>query len=301
MVADRPGDTRRMQRASVVLIALLAAACGGADPAPATGGTSASPPPQPRRPEILLATTTSTQDSGLLDALIPDFERRTGYRVKANAVGTGAALALGARGDADVLLVHAPSAERDYMAAGNGDRRLLVMHNDFLIVGPREDPAGIRGRSTFDALRAIALARTPFISRGDRSGTHLLEIALWNQIGVAPAGSWYVEASTGMGQTLTIASEKRAYTITDRATYLARRGALELAILVEKDPPLINIYHVITVSPTKFPRVNAEGANAFADHLVSPAAQRAIGSFGVEKFGEPLFFPDAGKREEDVR
>lgn len=252
------------------------------------------------RPEILLATTTSTQDSGLLDALIPEFERKTGYRVKTTAVGTGAALAIGARGDADVLLVHAPSAEKPFMDGGSGTRRLLVMHNDYVLVGPPGDPARLHGMKVLDALREIARAGAPFISRGDGSGTHILERSLWKAAGVEPAGDWYVEAATGMGQTLTIASEKRAYAIADRGTYLARRSALELEVLVEKDPPLINIYHVITVSGTKFPRVNAAGADAFADHLVSPEAQRVIGSFGVDKFGEPLFFPDAGKREEDL-
>ncbi len=262
--------------------------------------SACAPPTGPARPEILLATTTSTQDSGLLDALIPEFEKRTGYRVKTTAVGTGAALAIGTRGDADVLLVHAPSAEKPFMDNGNGARRLLVMHNDYVLLGPPGDPARIRGMKALDALREIARAGAPFISRGDESGTHILERSLWKATGAEPAGEWYVEAATGMGQTLTIASEKRAYTIADRGTYLARRSALELAVLVEKDPPLINIYHVITVNSTKFPRVNSAGAEAFADHLVSPDAQRLIGSFGVDRFGEPLFFPDAGKREEDL-
>ena len=254
----------------------------------------------PSRPEILLATTTSTQDSGLLEVLIPDFEKRTGYRVKTTAVGTGAALAIGSRGDADVLLVHAPSAEKPFMAAGHGTRRLLVMHNDFILVGPPNDPSGVRGMRILDALRKIASDGTAFISRGDGSGTHILERALWKQAALEPSGDWYVEAATGMGQTLTIASEKRAYTIADRGTYLARRSALELAVLVEKDPPLINIYHVVTVNGEKFPRVNSAGAAALAEYLVSPDAQETIGRFGVEKFGEPLFFPDAGKREEDL-
>lgn len=257
-------------------------------------------PAGPARPEILLATTTSTQDSGLLDALIPEFEKKMGYRVKTTAVGTGAALALGARGDADVLLVHAPSAEKLFMDGGNGGRRLLVMHNDYVILGPPGDPARIKGMKALEALREIARGGAPFISRGDDSGTHILERSLWKAAGVEPAGEWYVEAATGMGQTLTIASEKRAYTLADRGTYLARRSALELAVLVDKDPPLINIYHVITVNSSKFPGVNAAGADAFAEYLVSPDAQRIIGSFGVDKFGEPLFFPDAGKREEDL-
>lgn len=279
-------------------IAIAAVACGG-QPATVSAPT-ASAPRQPARPELLLATTTSTQDSGLLDVLIPDFEKKTGYKVKTTAVGTGAALALGAKGDADVLLVHAPSAELDYMTGGSGDRRLLVMHNDFILIGPPADPAQIRGKKLPDALRAIASAQAPFISRGDNSGTDILEKSLWKQVGITPQKPWYVEAATGMGQTLTIASEKRAYTVSDRATYLARRSDVALDILVDKDPPLINIYHVITVNAARFPRVNRAGADAFADYMVAKDTQDLIAKVGVDKFGQPLFFPDAGKREEDV-
>jgi tungstate transport system substrate-binding protein len=259
------------------------------------------PPGEVDRPEVLLATTTSFQDSGLLDVLAADFQKRTPYHLRATAVGTGAALAIGARGDADVLFVHAPNEELAYMQDGNGDRRLLVMHNDFVLLGPSSDPAHARGKNVFDALRSIAATGAAFISRGDKSGTDIFEKNLWKQAGVAPSGPWYVEAATGMGQTLTIASEKRAYTLSDRGTFLARRGQLELAIAVERDPPLINVYHVITVSPRKFPKVNAAGANAFADFLVSPDTQGLIASFGVDKYGEPLFFPDAGKTDAEVR
>lgn len=285
---------------------VLAGACGGtpaaapsASPTPAT--TPAASPTPPARPDVLLATTTSTQDSGLLDALIPPFEAATGYKIKTTAVGTGAALALGAKGDADVLLVHAPSAEATYMQGGNGDRRLLVMHNDFIVVGPPDDPAKVKGLKALDALKAIAAVQATFISRGDNSGTDILEKALWKQAGITPAGAWYVESGTGMGQSLQVASEKKGYILTDRATFLARKAALELALHVEKDAPLLNIYHVITVNPTKFPRVNREGADAFADYLVSLAAQEIIAAFGKDKYGEALFFPDAGKRVEDLR
>ena len=252
------------------------------------------------RPEVLLATTTSFQDSGLLDVLAADFQKRTPYRLRATAVGTGAALAIGARGDADVVFVHAPNEELAYMQQGNGDRRLLVMHNDFVLVGPPADPARVRGKNIFEALRAIAASGTTFISRGDKSGTDIFEKNLWKQTGIAPTGSWYVEAATGMGQTLTIASEKRAYTLSDRGTFLARQAQIDVAILVERDPPLINVYHVITVNPEKFPKVNAVGANAFADYLVSAETQRLIASFGVDKYGEPLFFPDGGKSDADI-
>jgi tungstate transport system substrate-binding protein len=285
----------------VVACAVLVAGCGGSS-VPTSSGVvgqpGASAPPQstaPVRPDLLLATTTSTQDSGLLDVLIPDFEQKTGYKVKTSAVGTGAALAIGARGDADVVLVHAPSLELDFMKQGNGDRRLFVMHNDFIVVGPPGDPAGIKGKGVLDALRAIAATQAIFISRGDNSGTDVLEKSLWKQVGITPAKPWYVEAANGMGQTLQIASEKRAYTITDRSTYVARKASLDLGIIVDKDPPLLNYYHVITVSPTKFPKVNTAGANAFADYLVRPDTQTLIAAFGVDKFGQQLFFPDAGK------
>jgi len=278
----------------LILAALLLAACS----APATQApTSASfsPSPSPARPDLLLATTTSTQDSGLLDVLIPDFEKKTGYKVKTSAVGTGAALAIGARGDADVVLVHAPSLEADFMKQGNGDRRLFVMHNDFIVVGPPADPAKIKGKPVLDALKALAAAQATFISRGDNSGTDVLEKSLWKQAGITPAKPWYVEAATGMGQTLQIASEKNAYAITDRATYLSQKSHLQLDIINGGDPPLLNYYHVITVSPTKFPKVNNAGANAFADYLVHPDTQKIIAAFGLDKFGQQLFFPDAGK------
>ncbi len=230
-----------------------------------------------------------------MDVLVPDFEKRTGYQVKTSAVGTGAALAIGARGDADVVLVHAPSLEADFMKAGNGERRLFVMHNDFIIVGPPVDLAKIKGKLVLDALKTIAVTQSPFVSRGDNSGTDVLEKALWKLAGIVPAKPWYVEAATGMGQTLTIASEKNAYTITDRSTYLSQKSHLQLDVLNAGDPPLLNYYHVITVNPTKFPKVNRAGANAFADYLVSPEAQKLIASFGVDRFGQQLFFPDAGK------
>jgi tungstate transport system substrate-binding protein len=278
--------------ALALLTLLVAAACTAVVPTP-------QPKPSPANPNVFLATTTSTQDTGLLEVLIPDFESRTGYRIKSIAVGTGAAIALGARGEADVLLVHAPSAERDFMTTGAGARRLAVMHNDFVLVGPHDDAAGIRGKPPVDALRAIAAGRVAFISRGDRSGTDILEKQLWRDTGSTPSGTWYVESGTGMGQTLRVASERGAYTLTDRGTYLANKAELALDILVEGHPALLNRYHVITVSRQRFPSVNAEGAEAFADYLVSSEAQRLIGDFGRERFGQPLFVPDAGKREEE--
>jgi tungstate transport system substrate-binding protein len=277
----------RGYRAFIVGVAVLLAACTPPNPHAAT----------PARPDLLLATTTSTQDSGLLDVLIPDFEKQTGYKVKTSAVGTGAALAIGARGDADVVLVHAPSLERDFMSQGNGDLRLLIMHNDFIVVGPPSDPAKIKGKPVLDALRTVAASQAGFISRGDNSGTDVLEKSLWKQAGIAPSRPWYVEAATGMGQTLQIASEKNSYTITDRATYLARKATLQLALLNDGDPPLLNYYHVITVNSAKFPKVNAAGARDFAKYLVLPETQKVIASFGLAKYGQQLFFPDAGKTD----
>ncbi|MBI2883390.1 MAG: substrate-binding domain-containing protein [Candidatus Methylomirabilis oxyfera] len=250
---------------------------------------------------VILATTTSTQDSGLLDVLVPLFEKRTGYAVKTISIGTGQALALGGRGEADVVLVHAPEAEKRYVAEGTLVNRRLVMHNDFVVVGPKEDPAQIGSRKkASDALRRIAETKAAFVSRGDNSGTHQLEQRLWKEGELNPSGDWYLQSGQGMGQTLAIASEKRAYTLTDRGTYLALKRRLTLNILVERDKSLLNIYSVMEVSPARFPKVNAAGGKAFADFMVSPAAQEMIKSFGIEKFGEPLFYPDAGKHEEEI-
>ncbi len=247
---------------------------------------------------VILATTTSTQDSGLLDVLVPVFETATGYTVKTIAVGTGQALALGDRGEADVVLVHAPRLEREYLARGRLTNRRLVMHNDFLLVGPAADPAGARtARSAAEAFRTIAERRGPFVSRGDDSGTHAREKALWRAAGVTAAPPWYVESGQGMGATLMIAAEKGAYTLADRATYLAFRKRIPLAILVEGTSSLLNVYHVMEVSPAGRSKVNAAGGQAFADFLVSPRAQALIGAFGVEAYGQALFVPDAGKPE----
>jgi len=257
-------------------------------PAPARGG-------QP----VILSTTTSTQDSGLLDVLVPLFEKQTGYTVKTISVGTGQALALAAKGEADVCLVHAPDSEKKYVADGLLLNRRLVMHNDFLIVGPAGDPAKIKGMSSaVDALRRIAEAKATFVSRGDNSGTHQLEKKLWQEAKLEPAGAWYLQAGQGMGATLSIASEKQGYTLTDRATFLAFTKRVQLVPLVERDRILLNIYSVMEANAAKFPGVNAAGGKAFADFMVAKETQEVIRTYGVAKFGEPLFFPDAGKREE---
>jgi tungstate transport system substrate-binding protein len=289
------------------LVAVALSACAPphavAPPTPAASGPTGVPrsgSPQ----DLILATTTSTQDSGLLDVLIPLFEKQTNYVVKTVSVGTGAALALGARGEADVVLVHAPASEVQWMAQGNGTERLLVMHNDFLLVGPAEDPAHIkRMPSALDALKQIASTSAPFVSRGDTSGTQQLELSLWQKDGIAPQGqSWYIESGTGMGQTLTIADERQAYTIADRATWLAFSSKVQLPIMVEKDPALLNVYHVMPVNPAKFSGVaiNAAGGKAFADFMVAPETQKVIGDFGRDRYGQQLFVPDAGKTEAEV-
>ena len=250
---------------------------------------------------IILSTTTSTQDSGLLDVLIPLFEKQSGYSVKTVSVGTSQSLALGAKGDADVVLVHAPSLEKKYVAEGKLLHRRLVMYNDFVIIGPKDDRAKIRAAKTATAaLKAIEQAKANFVSRGDNSGTHVLEKNLWKQAGIEPKGSWYIDAGQGMGATLNIANERNAYTITDRGTYLALSKQNSLPILIEGDKALLNIYSVMEVNPANGPRINAAGGRAFADFMVAPKTQSVIKSFGVEKFGQSLFVPVAGKKEEDL-
>jgi tungstate transport system substrate-binding protein len=256
----------------------------------------------PVQKNLILATTTSTQDSGLLDVLIPIFEKKTGYFVKTIAVGSGQAMAMGQKGEADVLLVHSPDAEKKFVAEGSGVNRVIVMHNDFVVVGPHADPAAIKGaKTTPEAFRKIAAAGALFLSRGDNSGTHAKEKGIWKMAEINPEGQkWYQQTGLGMGQTLNVAGEKRGYSLADRGTWLSLQKNLGLPILKEGDPILLNIYHVIAVNPTKWPRVNAGGAKAFSGFMVSGETQGIIKTFGVEKYGGPLFFPDAGKKEEDL-
>ncbi|TMA64776.1 MAG: tungsten ABC transporter substrate-binding protein [Deltaproteobacteria bacterium] len=256
---------------------------------------------EPQQRNVILSTTTSTQDSGLLDVLIPLFEKQSGYVIKTVSVGTGQALALAAKGDADVALVHAPSLEKQYVTERKLLNRRLVMYNDFVLIGPKEDPAKIKSvKTAIAAVRLIEQSRSRFVSRGDNSGTHNLEKLLWKQAGIEPKGSWYIEAGQGMGATLGIANERNAYTLTDRGTYLALAKRVELPILVEGDKALLNIYSVMEVNPANGPRINAAGGKAFADFLVSPHTQAVIGNFGKEKFAQPLFVPVAGKREDEL-
>jgi tungstate transport system substrate-binding protein len=254
--------------------------------------------------DVILATTTSTQDSGLLDALLPIFQKETGYVVKTIAVGSGQAMAMSKRGEADVLLVHSPAAEREFMEGGYGVDRRLVMHNDFILVGPPGDPAKVKGvKTSQEALKKIADAGALFLTRDDRSGTDAKEKALWKEAGLNPEGKkWYQSTGLGMGETLNVASEKGGYTLADRGTFLAlsRGRKLGLEIMVQGEPRLLNVYHVIQVDPAKWPKVNVAGAKAFSDFIVSKKAQDFIARFGVEKFGSPLFFPDAGKDEKSL-
>jgi tungstate transport system substrate-binding protein len=243
---------------------------------------------------VILATTTSTQDSGLLDVLVPMFEEESGFSVKTIAVGSGQAIRLGAEGEADVILAHSPAVEEEFVADGHSESRRDVMHNDFVIIGPAADPAGLRAASSApEAFARIADEGSIFMSRGDESGTHSKELGMWAVPGSAPDRSWYQETGQGMGATLTVANEKRAYTLSDRGTFLATKDAYDLEIVFEGDPVLFNPYTVIVVSAERHGKVNAEGARAFAEFITSVEAQNVIRTFGVEEFGEPLFVPDA--------
>jgi tungstate transport system substrate-binding protein len=271
----------RAWRLACVLVATLGVA--GAEPAAAQSQSA-----------IILATTTSTQDSGLLDQLVPRFEQDSGVQVKVIAVGTGAALRMAARGDADVILVHAPAAERPYVESGDLIDGRGVMHNDFVIVGPKEDPAGIRTLSAIDAVMRAVAARGVFISRGDDSGTHTQELALWAGAGIDPRSmERREETGQGMGATLNVANQKRAYTLTDRGTYLSQRKRLDLVVLFQGAASLRNVYHAYAVSPRKHPRARYAEARRFIEFLTSPSIQRAIAVFKRDEYGESLFFPDA--------
>ena len=304
----------------LLLLTLVLSACAEAvtpteAPAPTPAKVEPTKPPAPTEPplptpttveptataalmpekKLILATTTSTQDSGLLDYLLPDFEKETGIKTDVIAVGTGQALQLGQDGNADVLLVHARAKEDEFMAAGHGVRREDVMYNDFVIVGPPDDPAGIKGMtSAADAFAKLAETQSPFISRGDESGTNTKELSIWKNAGIEPAGDWYISAGQGMGEVLTMSDEQQAYTLSDRATYLARtKEGLGLDFLVEGDKALFNPYGVIAVNPEKNPAIQAELANQFIDWIVSLPVQEKIGQFGVEDFGQSLFVPDS--------
>lgn len=284
-----------------IILILLLAACGGTTETATptleaeSDTTVEEPAAETEGMRLILATTTSTNDSGLLDFILPDFEAKTGIQVDVVAVGTGQALALGENGDADVLLVHARDREDAFMEAGHGSRREEVMYNDFVIVGPSDDPAGIRGNSSVPrALEEIMNTESSFISRGDDSGTHIKEKSLWAEAGLEPNGDWYISAGQGMGSVLTMADELQAYTMSDRATYLARTlTGTALEILVEGNPILFNPYGVMTVNPDKGDHIQNNLANQFVDWIISVETQEMIGQFGIEEFGSGLFTPDS--------
>jgi tungstate transport system substrate-binding protein len=296
----------------LLILVLLVSACAPIQPAapaaeapaaeaPAAEAPAAEAPaaeaaaPLPGEGRLVLATTTSTQDSGLLDVILPDFEAQAGVDVDVIAVGTGQALKLGEDGNADVVLVHSRKAEDAFMEAGHGVRREDVMFNDFVIVGPADDPAAIASaESAAQAMTMIADAGAPFVSRGDESGTHNKELAIWKAAEVEPAGDWYISAGQGMGAVLTMANEQQAYTLSDRATYLARTlEGTDLVILFDGDPILFNPYGVITVNPEENAAIQTDLANAFVDWIISVPTQEMIGQYGVEEFGQPLFTPDS--------
>jgi tungstate transport system substrate-binding protein len=274
-----------------ILVGLLAS-CAAPVVSPASEEKAS---PNPQQAKLMLATTTSTQDSGLLDFILPDFEAVYNIKVDVVAVGTGQALKLGEDGNADVLLVHAKAREDAFMEAGHGVRREDVMYNDFVILGPPSDPAGIKGMtSAASAFQKIAQDQVVFISRGDESGTHSKEMAIWKSAAVEPAGNWYVSTGQGMGEVLTMASEQQAYTISDRATYLARSlSGLELELLVEGDKVLFNPYGIIAVNPNKGTHIQEDLANTFIDWIISVSVQEKIAQFGQEEFGQSLFIPDS--------
>lgn len=272
---------------------LLVPACGG--------GEAAVPGEAKISGSMILATTTSTQDSGLLDVLVPMFEKQTGVEVKVIAVGTGAALEMSGRGDADVALTHALASEQKYVESGDLVEGALVMHNDFILVGPKGDPARVKEAKDLDAAMQAIAATGPFISRGDNSGTHTKELSLWRAAGIEPSAvKNREETGQGMGATLNVADQKQGYTLTDRATYLALKKNLSLEVVFEGAAPLLNIYHVYVVNPQKHPKVRAAQARAFVAFMVAPETQQVIGEFGKAEFGEPLFVADAGKKLEDL-
>jgi tungstate transport system substrate-binding protein len=286
----------------ITFMALLLSACGPVMTPTAEVVVPTKPPVPtptsiptatvPANPNLILATTTSTQA----------FEANSGFTVQVVAVGSGAAIKLGEQGNADVLLVHSPAAEKKFMDGGFGTDRRLVMHNYYIIVGPESDPAGIASAtSAVEAFQKIAASGAQFISRGDQSGTNTMELGLWKLAGITPADqAWYVETGSGMGATLTVASEKEAYTLTDRATFLTNQANLQLAMLYQNDAALLNAYHVIVVNHDKWPSTNLDGAVAFADYITSSAGQDIIAAYGVDKYGQALFIPDAGKTDAEL-
>lgn len=279
----------------LLLVLVLTASAGCAKEEPATQPDGQSGPAEIIG-TIVLATTTSTQDSGLLDAILPDFTYRTGYEVDVIAVGSGEAMKLGENGEADVLLVHSPAAEKEFVAAGHSSARYDVMYNDFILIGPKEDPAGIKAAAPDNAqaaFRKIFDDQATFVSRADESGTHKKELSVWDKLGLAPSGDWYIESGKGMGDVIAMTNEMLGYTLADRATWLNMAGGTDLQIITEGDKDLFNQYGVMVVDPSKNDQINAEGALNFQEWILSDETQKLIGEFGAEKYGMALFTPNA--------
>jgi len=269
---------------------LVLSACGNAS---TTKEAAKAKKPAPKPTEMILATTTSTQDSGLLDVLIPMFEKQNNVKVKTLAVGTGEALALGQKGEADVMLVHAPKSEQPLVDSGDAINYKRVMYNDFILVGPTDNPAGVSGNDIQAAFKKLADTKSIFVSRGDDSGTNKKELDIWTKLAVKPAGTWYVKTGQGMGQTLQVAAEKKGYVLTDRATWLAQsKNLTSLKIVVEGGKDLMNIYHVMQVNPDKHKdiKINSKDAKKFVEFMVDPKVQDVIANFGKDKFGQSLFY-----------
>jgi len=295
-VSNRQNGIFRWPISFAALVAVALVACA---PGPSALASPTTPSPQG---SVLVGTTTTTQDTGLLDVLIPDFERRSGWKVKLVVGGSGQILTQAARGDLDVILVHSPAEEEAFVKSATVTDRRLVMHNDFVVLGPTSDPAGLNGQKISDALRRIYDAGAPFISRRDRSGTNVKELALWQDAGRDPRGKpWYVESGVGQLQNLQLAVTRRAYTLSDSGTWVANQKQLTgLAVLVQGGATLLNVYHVIVLDPAKFPRVELRGARAFADYIVGPFGQALIAAYGVQQYGQSTFTADAGKNEADL-
>ena len=288
----------RVQIATIVvaslILALTFAACGAK---PVSEGQQA---PIEIKGSIRLATTTSTKDSGLLDVILPDFTAKTGWNVEVISVGSGEAMKMGEMGEADVLLVHSPAAEKKFVEDGHADTtgRLDVMYNDYVVIGSAKDPAGVKAAADTDAVKAfnaISAAKASFISRGDKSGTHNKELSIWEKAKISPKGDWYVIAGAGMGAVITMADEKQSYTLADRATWLNKSNDVELAIVSEKDPSGImnNQYGVICVNPEKNAQINHDGAVAFQQWITSSETQTLIGTYGISEYGASLFISNA--------
>jgi tungstate transport system substrate-binding protein len=277
--------TRAALLVTVALAALLLAAAAGCG----SGSSGASG----KKGSIILATTTSTEDSGILSEFVKEFQASYPYSVKAVAVGSGAALFMGSNGDADIMITHEPKAEKQFLSDGNAASYDKLMHNDFLIVGPASDPAHIKGmKDGVEAVKAIAATKSPFVSRGDASGTNAMEMTLWQRAGITPAPPWYISAGQGMGETLRIANEKQAYALTDRASFTVLAGALDLKPMVQGDPTMLNQYTVTVVNHSKFPGTNYAGALALKKFLESAATKKMISGFGWNQYKVHLFIPD---------